>query len=88
MGGEKPFLFYGGSSDSGLPPHGRGKDVLILDGAGVVGITPAWAGKSRECRYALTNEWDHPRMGGEKTVKVPALVVPTGSPPRRRGKGS
>ena len=25
-------------------------------------------------------------MGGEKTVKVPALVVPTGSPPRRRGK--
>ena len=26
-------------------------------------------------------------MGGEKTVKVPALVVPTGSPPRGRGKG-
>ena len=25
-------------------------------------------------------------MGGEKTVKVPALVVPTGSPPRGRGK--
>ena len=23
--GEKPFLFYGGSSDSGSPPHGRGK---------------------------------------------------------------
>ena len=26
MGGEKPFLFCGGSSDSGSPPHGRGKD--------------------------------------------------------------
>ena len=25
VGGEKPFLFYGGSSDSGSPPHGRGK---------------------------------------------------------------
>ena len=45
MGGEKPFLFYGGSSDSGSPPRGRGKALLLLDAGVVVGITPAWAGK-------------------------------------------
>ena len=50
MGGEKPFLFYGGSSDSGSPPHGRGKDSFIVHCHACVGITPAWAGKSPELR--------------------------------------
>ena len=50
------------------------------------GITPAWAGKSRECRYALTNEWDHPRVGGEKQMERQAGRLWVGSPPRGRGK--
>ena len=46
MGGEKPFLFYGGSSDSGSPPRRRGKDGESTGIGGADGITPAWAGKS------------------------------------------
>ena len=72
----------------GSPPRGRGKAGLLELSKECVGITPAWAGK-RKVKIAYGNlARDHPRMGGEKTVKVPALVVPTGSPPRRRGKGS
>lgn len=41
MGGEKPFLFYGGSSDSGSPPRGRGKVPLALQKDPKMGITPA-----------------------------------------------
>ena len=41
MGGEKPFLFYGGSSDSGSPPRGRGKGDFHIVTHTKVGITPA-----------------------------------------------
>ena len=46
VGGEKDNAEFREKIDQGSPQRGRGKDVLILDGAGVVGITPAWAGKS------------------------------------------
>ena len=45
VGGEKDNAEFREKIDQGSPQRGRGKDVLILDGAGVVGITPAWAGK-------------------------------------------
>ena len=51
----------------GSPPHMRGKVLILDDVPGVVGITPAHAGKSL-CRYgrrALAR--DHPRMCGEKS---------------------
>ena len=41
MGGEKPFLFYGGSSDSGSPLRGRGKDLCFQINHLHEGITPA-----------------------------------------------
>ena len=50
MGGEKPFLFYGGSSDSGSPPHRRGKVDYMQNLLDITRITPAWAGKSRWSR--------------------------------------
>ena len=34
-------------------------------------ITPAWAGKSMFCRLDSWPERDHPRVGGEKTKKIP-----------------
>ncbi len=68
MGGEKPFLFYGGSSDSGSPPHGRGKAELVIVRGIAAGITPAWAGK-RFCKeIAPPSVEDHPRVGGEKVA--------------------
>ena len=41
MGGEKHGAPASLMWSAGSPPRGRGKGVLILDGAGVVGITPA-----------------------------------------------
>ena len=35
------------------------------------GITPAWAGKSYRLSIAWTRILDHPRVGGEKTKKIP-----------------
>ena len=72
----------------GSPPHGRGKVMKANKKVKENGITPAWAGKSRECRYALTNEWDHPRVGGEKQMERQAGRLWVGSPPRGRGKGA
>ena len=70
VGGEKDNAEFREKIDQGSPQRGRGKDVLILDGAGVVGITPAWAGKR-----CLDTGWcgcsrDHPRVGGEKWCSV------------------
>ena len=34
-------------------------------------ITPAWAGKRRPLSLMMVMVWDHPRVGGEKTKKIP-----------------
>ena len=64
----------------------RGKGVK--DGAGVLvlGITPAYAGKSRHGGWYFLGKRDHPRACGEKTDGGDPLLVPMGSPPRMRGK--
>ena len=66
MGGEKTVKEKKHDSRIGSPPHGRGKVVHVFVCIIVIGITPAWAGKS----YVLVSEKlvpeDHPRMGGEK----------------------
>ena len=66
MGGEKISFFFTGCSPIGSPPHGRGK-VAVVDVRGVfLGITPAWAGKSKQGTMRYKRGQDHPRMGGEK----------------------
>ena len=86
VGGEKPFLFCGGSSDSGSPPHRRGKGVNVNCSADDIGITPAWAGKRSQVAAALQSGWDHPRIGGEKSGLHRKRPHQRGSPPRGRGK--
>ena len=86
VGGEKPFLFYGGSSDSGSPPHGRGKARFSGISLPGVGITPAWAGKRWAWDALSTSCWDYPRVGGEKLAVEDTNHSYQGSPPRRRGK--
>ena len=51
-----------------------------------VGITPAYAGKSSFHHYILFYPGDHPRVCGEKQVKVVEYHNKRGSPPRMRGK--
>ena len=86
MGGEKPFLFCGGSSDSGSPPRGRGKAELSAAIDHVLGITPAWAGKRPCLPSGSSSSRDHPRMGGEKFHRWQRSDLRHGLPPRGRGK--
>ena len=86
MGGEKRLRRQCARRYKGSPPRGRGKDSIRNESAPLVGITPAWAGKSAPLSVGLYLVGDHPRVGGEKS-KVPAgQVLPQGSPPRGRGK--
>ena len=53
----------------------------------IVGITPAYAGKSAAVHRACRNRWDHPRVCGEKGHRYTLPPLGVGSPPRMRGKG-
>ena len=71
VGGEKVDGVHIVASVQGSPPRGRGKGISPEWGARREGITPAWAGKSSSVRVAMVGFWDHPRVGGEKTKKIP-----------------
>ena len=88
MGGEKATSSPSVLPHSGSPPRGRGKGHGCHQTAVVVGITPAWAGKRSQVAAALQSGWDHPRIGGEKNALSSGLWPKSGSPPRRRGKGT
>ena len=64
----------------------RGKAVVFNSKTYGLGITPAYAGKSRLCFRGLTRARDHPRVCGEKSPNMPRNLRTTGSPPRMRGK--
>ena len=58
-------------SSWGSPPRMRGKELRNQLSRMMTWITPAYAGKSR-CPYRLhLRLWDHPRVCGEKTKKIP-----------------
>ena len=71
MCGEKPLLHAKLLPMQGSPPHVRGKVHLAALRLLCPGITPACAGKSRTKDRKYTPQWDHPRMCGEKTKKIP-----------------
>ena len=87
MGGEK-FVYKNKTADQvGSPPHGRGKAPFKRGLFHILGITPAWAGKSQLLPCCGLWSLDHPRMGGEKWALSPRHWVILGSPPHGRGKG-
>ena len=87
MGGEKfGWRFYWPFS-LGSPPRGRGKESLLDRYPGVIGITPAWAGKRQFYSPLPCLRRDHPRVGGEKSRASSSMRVVQGSPPHGRGKG-
>ena len=71
VGGEKAVGATWKQSDVGSPPRGRGKDTSSLGKGHVSRITPAWAGKSPSATLSARRVRDHPRVGGEKTKKIP-----------------
>ena len=51
-----------------------------------VGITPAYAGKSRRSQEIFQRREDHPRLCGEKSYETSRFLRQIGSPPPMRGK--
>ena len=70
----------------GSPPPMRGKVLWYRDFCPAVGITPAYAGKSRKWTEIQLHTWDHPRLCGEKANRDFKRRCKTGSPPPMRGK--
>ena len=87
MGGEKKSQTTKKVKRQGSPPHGRGKAFPILGVCVLSGITPAWAGKRGTNPVSFKAFMDHPRMGGEKPIRLVVLWLAGGSPPHGRGKG-
>ena len=65
----------------------RGKALMACLSWLIVGITPAYAGKSLQGRKHMDSQPDHPRVCGEKRPNVRMVGIDAGSPPRMRGKG-
>ena len=86
VGGEKSKNQQRIQNIEGSPPRGRGKGGVSCPCGQCVGITPAWAGKSRWWCRPCRVPWDHPRVGGEKLLFQLGVLYPLGSPPRWRGK--
>ena len=73
---------------AGSPPRVRGKGVVHILVPEPLGITPAYAGKRRNCPRILRSTRDHPRVCGEKHAVPVSAIWSAGSPPRVRGKAS
>ena len=84
--GEKPKEPVVESYSAGSPPRVRGKVAVLVALRRHLGITPACAGK-RQVGSQITGEnWDHPRVCGEKSRSTCLGNCRVGSPPRVRGK--
>ena len=64
----------------------RGKAVATKKKPVVIGITPAYAGKSALQASLWCLPADHPRLCGEKHLLSTIKLYHTGSPPPMRGK--
>lgn len=69
--GEKRIASSSAGGRPGSPPHMRGKANDYLRMAPDDRITPAYAGKSTNHWLPCSMCWDHPRICGEKTKKIP-----------------
>ena len=69
--GEKYQNAEGARQSQGSPPRMRGKVYYYGYNKLYNRITPAYAGKSVACFFADVGQWDHPRVCGEKTKKIP-----------------
>ena len=71
MCGEKPIETGLVVLMKGSPPRVRGKEQEAQAKDRQRGITPACAGKSPGKAFRSPDWWDHPRVCGEKTKKIP-----------------
>ena len=86
MCGEKIELPCFSLRHQGSPPHVRGKGFRSRVCVRASGITPACAGKRTRRSPRAYLHRDHPRMCGEKSIRISPLMTTAGSPPHVRGK--
>ena len=84
--GEKQSMHSASRLSGGSPPPMRGKGGQLFQGDGVIGITPAHAGKRSSSSRTTYASWDHPRPCGEKILVTSIDSNGIGSPPPMRGK--
>ena len=70
--GEKLQIRCPADLHPGSPPRMRGKVFGLVSSIPGLGITPAYAGKSTPMSHCIFSFWDHPRVCGEKTKKIPS----------------
>ncbi len=68
----------------GSPPRMRERLKRLVTPSGRIGITPAYAGKTRELALILHLPRDHPRVCGKDSLGAVSLAFCLGSPPRMR----
>ena len=84
--GEKGLLYVWLLIGGGSPPRVRGEVRVSLSLTKYSGITPACAGRSRKRAARGLAGPDHPRVRGEKLLRVNVKKRSRGSPPRARGE--
>ena len=86
VGGENVAVIVSRRSMSGSSPRGRGKRWSLRGFLVVVGLIPAWAGKTLSFSFVEVQGAAHPRVGGENAEPKRDPLGVTGSSPRGRGK--
>ena len=84
--GEKTVIHKNDRIAQGSPPRVRGKVADCGNYTALIGITPAYAGKSCQRLPERSGLQDHPRVCGEKDFEEIQDWREEGSPPRMRGK--
>ena len=86
MCGEKSYTVAFVILYAGSPPRVRGKVMAFSSSDSAFRITPACAGQRLNMSAGYGDEWDHPRVCGEKAYSKVIAGSLWGSPPRVRGK--
>ena len=86
MGGENIIRGRRVSTNTGSSPRGRGKLSIGVSFRVVLGLIPAWAGKTGTRAPRLPRGPAHPRVGGENADQGLTSTLKSGSSPRGRGK--
>ena len=86
MGGENGIPIVLNLDSLGSSPRGRGKLMRVHAGGVIVGLIPAWAGKTRLDMRRTPLAGAHPRVGGENSASASRTSNGAGSSPRGRGK--
>ena len=88
MCGEHKSLCLSISVTRGSSPRVRGTRKIGVFACCRLGIIPACAGNTSQCRSAYAMAWDHPRVCGEHRIDTMSLAREKGSSPRVRGTRS